>query len=363
MLRGTAQGDTSTALQIGFASAPFAANTGKYKLSYDINLKSVTANGPYFRLKSYHYAPGGIDNWGPVYQAIYPDSANGKLMATYSTATAVESSWFADAKDTENAVAFNPDTWHKAEVIIDTDHAKAEYYYDGELVGTQSGSSFLAGNVNMATYFQFGVFNGYDSYDFVCLDNIKIAKMTKAGEKFGVSSVTVSGDKKSIKLDGTGLSIIEGASAVSSTTGDIIAATVKATQNGIKVEFANALADNTEYTLYLESEAGTVSGRIPVGTPTETPDTLVDNKYSNIYTMDFDKLAVVEETVAVAPDQSSFTSAYPEAKFVANTDSWRYAVVARESDANDKYITMRSTAQPDSSMALQLSFASAPFAA
>jgi len=229
-IRSTNQTDVCTALQLEFVNPPFAKNTGKYIFSYDINFKGSTANGPFFRVKTFHYPPNGIDNWGPVFQAMYPQ--NGQIKATYSTATAVENNWSVDAKDTVNAVTFDTNTWHKAEARIDTNVGKIDYYYDGNYVGTQSGATFLSSNVSGAKYFQLGVFQGYDSYEGVYLDNIKIEKEVPYVEKVEIvdvagkktecaSTVNAVSKKIEIKTENTASMADLGAVSLTSTDGTV----------------------------------------------------------------------------------------------------------------------------------------------
>jgi len=279
-LENDSEAGGATAIQINLPYS-LGENTGKYKLSYNIRFDHAYANGPYFRVKTFHYSPSGIDNWGPALQTIYP--SDGNIKATYSTATSVENSWFAEAKDTEAAITLSQKAWHRAEAIIDTSNSKIDFYYDGNYVGSQKGTTYLS-LLNSAKYMQLYLFEGFQVWSGVFLDDVSISKLISATAEIDLGTVTISEDKKEIKIYADRYSKTKFASVVNNKTGESIPMSISAMAGGVKLTLSEALEENSEYMFVLDGAYGTACCKITLGNVAEDTE---QDKWADLLAYDF----------------------------------------------------------------------------
>lgn len=249
-------------------------NTEKYKISYDVKWPTLTKNGPYVRTKTLHYTSNKYDNFGPVLNAMGPQAADDsvKMFGSYSTqdhtSKGNDDSWFVASTATDKQAELATGVWHKVDIIIDcldSNNKKIDYYYDGKYTGTQSGATFPNWAVNPGIELEILVFQGFQQWEGAYLDNISIAKSTKASTGFEADAIIVSDNKKEIRIYKDGISKVQSASVVNNTSGEIITAEVKNMVGGVKLCVENELDDNTEYVVNLETADGTVNGKITLG--------------------------------------------------------------------------------------------------
>ncbi len=269
-----------------------AANSGIYKISYDMRINAGSGQKPFMQLKTYHYNETNYEsNWGPCLSAIGPISdsdgvswdADATVYGTYSahagygeSVNMETGSWFPKLIGDKYALSLGE--WHNVEILLDTDSGKADYYYDGVYTGTQRDATFAKNylfGTNIMQNMQFQVFQGYQAKGFQ-IDNLTLAKevtsATMKAEGFeGISAIDLSEDSKKLTFASySNIGEITNAVVVDGSNGLKVANTVSATANEATLSFDTALSANGLYTIYLIGGDAVVTGKLTLGTGVET---------------------------------------------------------------------------------------------
>lgn len=274
-------------------------DTGLYKISYDVMLTSGDQNQrPFLQLKTYHGDPATVNDWwGPTLSAFGPlnenNSKNWNTDATvygtysahpgYGSTISMESgTWFPNVIGEKTPLEMGE--WHNVEIVIDTTNDRADYYYDGIYTGSQKDETLAkrylydADKANMRMKMMaFVMFQGYQSKG-VMLDNITVAKQTSAIKTEGfenISAIDLSADSKKLTFAASGnVGKVTDVVVVDGSTGKKLDIATSSVANEVTVDFANALAANGVYKVYIVGENTYTTGKIILGTgATEVAET------------------------------------------------------------------------------------------
>ena len=242
---------------IGFDFPEAITNGGIYHLSYDIKWTQSGENGPFVRAKSYHYAPNGMDLWGPNLSLVGPyQEGSAQMYGTFgkfSDSDGYNHAWWAKRTGDELNNPMQNDVWHNVEMVFNANTKTIAYYYDGTLFGTDDTQGYEGLVFSGSTKrFQLHIQRGWQAWGSVLLDNISYTKEMPAAVWAEDMTLALSDNGMSLTATLDQKDQITSAKVVNAVTGENLAGRIETSQNKVYLHLTKALDASANYCIYLD---------------------------------------------------------------------------------------------------------------